>query len=191
MNDAIIRTAELDDAVDVARIKIAGWRSAYVGIVPDDILEGMDDIRTAAMWSNAIERPRQGSGLLVAEMPVLKQARPQILGFVHFAPLRLDDAQRELRPGWGEITALYVDPGVQRIGIGRRLLGGAFARLGMLGMSAVRLWSLEHNRIGNAFYVRCGGQLAGRSETRMGNQMLTLLAYDWPAPATVADVRSS
>ncbi|MBM3572208.1 MAG: hypothetical protein FJX52_07590, partial [Alphaproteobacteria bacterium] len=88
MTAAAIRAAELDDAVDVARIKIAAWRHAYAGIVPDAVMEVMDDIRTAAFWSNLIEKPRPGSGLLVAAQPGEGQEHAAILGFAHFAPLR-------------------------------------------------------------------------------------------------------
>ena len=51
-----IRPAELDDAVEVARIQIVTWRAAYVGILPDPVLAGLDDIRTAAFWGRLIDR---------------------------------------------------------------------------------------------------------------------------------------
>jgi ribosomal protein S18 acetylase RimI-like enzyme len=187
MTAVILRAAVLDDAVDVARIKIAGWRGAYAGIVPDAVLEAMDDIRTAAFWSDLIVRPRPGTGLLVAERPARDREPARILGFVHIAPMRPDNPRDPPPPGRGEITALYVDPAAQRQGIGRRLLAAAFARLAEFDMPEARVWSLAENAGGNAFYERCGGARSETGEITTGGKALALIAYDWPAPATVRD----
>ena len=187
MTKAVIRVAELDDAVDVARIKIASWRIAYVGIVPDAVLDGLDDIRMAATWSDMIEKPPPRTGVLVAELPSETQDKPAVVGFTQYAPLRT--ASRDAAPDQdlGEITTLYVEPPFQRRGIGRQLLKAAFARLAVLGLTRVRLWSLAENKAGNAFYQRCGGRAAETAELAFGGTRLVEIAYDWPAPATVRD----
>lgn len=185
MSAFAIRPAVLDDAVDVARIKIAGWRAAYVGIVPGSVLDGMDDIRTAAGWSDLIEKPAPRTGVMVAELPAEANARPRVVGFTHFAPLRSPGPQKTAPTDYGEVTTLYVDPALQRRGIGTRLLKVAFARMSAVGLMRVRLWSLAENTAGNAFYERCGGQAGETAEFTLGGAKIVEIAYDWPAPATV------
>lgn len=186
-----VRPAALDDAVGVARIKIAGWRAAYIGIVPASVLDGMNDIRTAAGWSDLIEKPAPRTGVMVAEMPAAGDAPARVVGFTHFAPLRssgpptAEPAAKQA--DWGEVTTLYVDPSFQRRGIGTRLLKSAFARMAAVGLMRVRLWSLAENKAGNAFYERCGGQAGETAELALGGVKILEIAYDWPAPATVSD----
>lgn len=191
MSGFAVRPAVLDDAVDVARIKIAGWRTAYTGIVPAGVLDGMDDIRTAASWSDLIEKPAPRTGVMVAELPAEADARTRIVGFTHFAPLRRSGPQKTDPIDFGEVTTLYVDPSFQRRGIGTRLLKAAFARMGAVGLTRVRLWSLAENKAGNAFYERCGGQAGETAELSLGGTKIMEIAYDWPAPATVRDGSAS
>lgn len=49
-----IRLAEADDAEAIARIQIAGWRTAYMHILPADFLGGLDAAARAAQWRTRI-----------------------------------------------------------------------------------------------------------------------------------------
>lgn len=187
MNGVAIRPAVLDDAVDVARIKIAGWRTAYAGIVPAGVLDGMDDIRTAAGWSDLIEKPAPRTGVMVAEIPGVDDEPARVVGFTHFAPLRNAGPPTTEPTDYGEVTTLYVDPAFQRRGVGTRLLKSAFARMAAVGLMRVRLWSLAENKAGNAFYERCGGRAGETAELSLGGTKILEIAYDWPAPTMVSD----
>ena len=43
----LVRVADFDDAAGIGDVHVVGWRSAYRGILPDDYLDGMSDIRQA------------------------------------------------------------------------------------------------------------------------------------------------
>ena len=106
----VVRSAEPDDAASIARVQVATWRSAYKGIFPDELLDGLNDIRLAMGWSESIER--KGFVTFVAERDDVEKER--VVGFIHAGP-------SDVR--WlAEVYTLYVNQDHQRRGIGRDLL---------------------------------------------------------------------
>ena len=65
-----------------------------------------------------------------------------------------------IRVNGSEIEKLYVEPAFQSSGIGAELLDFAVSELG-----ADRLWALEYNERGIAFYMRHGFRLTGEKMT--------------------------
>jgi GNAT superfamily N-acetyltransferase len=188
-----IRPAVLDDAVEVARIQIVTWRAAYVGILPDPVLAGLDDIRTAAFWARLIDRPERHAGVLVAADP--DDPNPHLLGFASFNMLRGEAAPDDSRdagesgaPGWGEVSALYVEPLAQRRGLGGRLMLAACRCLESAGLRGLRIWTLVDNAPGRRFYETRGGVEAATGITRMGGADLPIVAYDWPDSRAIRSI---
>lgn len=52
--DVEIRPAELADVAELGRMHVATWRAAYTGIVPDEILDGLDARDRARRWARQI-----------------------------------------------------------------------------------------------------------------------------------------
>ena len=54
MSEMRIRLARLDDAATIAKVYVETWRSAYAGLVPDDVLIGMSASRQLRQWKAQI-----------------------------------------------------------------------------------------------------------------------------------------
>lgn len=151
-----VRDATLADIEAVVRINVRGWRQAYAGIVPDDVLAGLDAQvpqrvrRLRERWSAPEEQEWQTA------IAVAGHARP--VGFVTYGPYRVnghDDRERD--PAVGEVLAIYVDPDWQGRGAGRALMDAAVGALHQqYGVTEVRLWVLTENAPARAFYERYG-----------------------------------
>jgi GNAT superfamily N-acetyltransferase len=106
---------------------------------------------------DAIELPIQqisDGGVFVAEWNGV------IAGFSAILP-RLD--------GNAELDALFVDPDLRRLGIGRSLLEHSAQIARTQGSSALHVVGNPH---AEAFYLACGFQLIGTAETRFGPGLL-------------------
>jgi len=150
----LVRDATPHDAEEIGRIKRDGWRAAYRGLIPDDVLDGLDAGQLAAGFASAIremggERPSTRA-FLVAERA------GEVVGYAVMGPYRWDEL-----PGAGEVYAIYVDPRCWGGGAGRALLAAAEARLRSLGHREAALWVLEGNRLGRGFYESVGWHADG------------------------------
>jgi PPOX class probable F420-dependent enzyme len=142
--EAAVRTATVDDAVTIARIRVASWRAAYAGIVPEPLLAGMDPSAFAERLASRLAG--RDHGVLVAQ-----PNGGDVEGFVIAGPSTDADA-----PGAGEINAIYLAPGARGRGVGASLLEAACAQLAERGFSAVVLWVLTANTPARRFYARMG-----------------------------------
>lgn len=125
----------------------------------------MDDRRTAQRMASALGSSRQG--ILVVEEG---QRR---LGYAWLGPHRdgVDGHQ-------GEILELYLHPGAQGRGVGRRLLVSGIWWLVDRGLDPVLVWVLAANRARH-FYEACGGVRVGQGPVRIGGITLPRVAYSW------------
>ncbi len=96
------------DADALGLVHVAAWREAYTGLVPDEILAGLDPQQRAAMWREAIAH---GATIHLAEQ------NGAIVGFGSSGEQRDPSL-----PFSGEIRALYVLQRAQRRGVGRMLM---------------------------------------------------------------------
>lgn len=147
----MIRAADLDDASRIASISVMSWRAAYAGIVPDDALRDLDVDERADRWTRILA---DGSGT------VLVWDDGQVRGFLSGGPCRDDDAGGDL-----EVYALYVEPDRWRDGIGSALMAAFLSDERTDGVRTARLWVLEANAHGRAFYERCGYVRDGASKS--------------------------
>jgi len=122
----------------IARLKIACWREAYPGILPQPVLDGLDLTRSTAEWKRALARGIAWIGEQSGE-PV---------GFGH---MRCD-----------EITTLYIRKADHGRGLGVELLLHLFDEIGCLGHRQAHLWVLENNIKARDFYRRMGGVASAR-----------------------------
>ena len=49
-----VRPAKLEDAATLARIYVETWRDTYAGMLPDEMLVNMSEVRHAASWSHEL-----------------------------------------------------------------------------------------------------------------------------------------
>ncbi|MEU1311584.1 GNAT family N-acetyltransferase [Streptomyces cinnamoneus] len=138
MTDADIET--------VAGIRVAGWRHAYAGLVPQHHLDAMD-----AQANAAHHRARLASGTDPA-VNAVAEAADGVVGWVCYGPCR--DADQP--PATGELYAVYVRPELIRTGVGRALWSAALEGARERGWERMALWVLKGNARARLFYERAG-----------------------------------
>lgn len=152
-----IRPAAVSDAAAVAGVRNAAWRAAFRGIVPDQVLDGLDLEREAAVWRERL-RDQDVVRVSVAELDEPPAPR-RLVGYVTGGPARGDD-----EAGLGEIWAIDVDPVAQGRGVGRALMGSAMDELATRGFAEAILWVFEANTPARGFYERLGWVPDGASK---------------------------
>jgi GNAT superfamily N-acetyltransferase len=169
----LIRGAQPEDALAVAKVHVRSWQSAYVSHLPDDYLARLDPIAAAERYSFGIDRADTPHTLLA-----VGDEGGQIIGFASTGPSNGAEPGRQL----GEVYGLYVDPDRWRTGCGRQLMAAARARLAELGFTEAVLWVLDGNGRAEAFYRADGW-------TRDGAERDEVLGPDWwsSAATTRAD----
>jgi GNAT superfamily N-acetyltransferase len=130
-----IRPAVPDDAPDIARVQVAGWRAGYAGLLPADVLAGLDEADWACRRREYIE---SGGRVLVV-------TDPAIAGCAAYGPSRAGGAE-------GELYAFYLDPPRWRQGLGSALMRVVADELDALYPRSV-LWVLRGNARARAFYA--------------------------------------
>jgi GNAT superfamily N-acetyltransferase len=163
MAEAAVRTAEPDDTADVARIQVDTWRTAYVDLLPGEVLAALDAEEIARVWQATIA---DGDATVY-----VATEGPFTVGFCAAGPAPEDevaDADGSVPDDAatvGLIGTLLVEPRWGRRGHGGRLL--ATAAHGMRAKGATRgvVWVPENDDVSVAFYERAGWERDGTVRT--------------------------
>jgi GNAT superfamily N-acetyltransferase len=140
----LLRPAEPEDAMGVARVHVRSWQAGYRGLLPDQYLDGLRPEDRAQRYNFASEDVRDPATLVAVEDGM-------ICGFATTAPARDSDMPDDAGP-WGELFALYVDPDWWGRGVGAALISVARSRLLALGYRNAVLWLLAGNARADRFY---------------------------------------
>jgi ribosomal protein S18 acetylase RimI-like enzyme len=170
MSAVDVRRAGAEDVEAIAEIHVRSWQSAYRGILPDQLLDGLSVPERATSWRVILEGGEEHWLILVAE------GGGELTGFCAAAtPSRDLDADETT----AELGALYIDPGHWRRGVGTALLTRALEELRRAGLHDVVLWVLPENHAALAFYERFGFKLeegVEKREERSGRPVIRLRA---------------
>jgi GNAT superfamily N-acetyltransferase len=154
----LVRAALAGDLLGAAEARVASWRTAFAGLVPQDFLDAMDAEAIAASWVESIAAGRSRMYVAVAD--------DHVLGYAGIGPERDPQAPADT----GELYALFVHPDHWGTGAGRALTDAALADLRRTGCTAVWLWVLEANTRGRRFYARYGfTETTDRTYSSLGN----------------------
>lgn len=159
------RLATVADVPALGRVHVQAWQEAYAGLIPDEVLAGLDAGRRAAMWQGIIEG---GRSVQLAEQD------GAIVGFGSAGSQ--PDASL---PFSAEIGAIYVLRVAQRRGVGRRLMALMARDLLDRGHESASLWVLEANTPARRFYEGLGGREILRREEERDGFMSVGVAYGW------------
>ncbi len=174
-----VRRARTADAVAIAAVHVAAWRSAYPGILPDGFLARLSVPRQAAHYDGAI---RSGECVYVAAASGLDLpagSGPRVVGFATAAHAQGGMASVNGRTlAEGEIETLYVLDDWRDRGIGRRLIRATAGHLAEAGCRSVFLWVLRDNP-SRWFYQRLGGRAAAEASIVVGGQQVMQTAFVW------------
>jgi GNAT superfamily N-acetyltransferase len=170
MTGIAVRPSVPEDAEAVERLRIAGWQTAYRGIIPDDFLDGLP-VDIARRRRHMAELPAEISDNVAV-------ADGAVVGWVACGPCRDPD-----RPGsrQGEVFACYVHPGAWRTGVGRLLMEHALEVLAAVGRDDITLWVLEANDRARRFYETFGFAPDGKRMLREFGVPVPEVRYRRPA----------
>ena len=143
-----IRKAEPDDALGITIVNVYTWKTAYSGLVPEEMM----DRRIAELLPRA-QRSREE--IAAGQHCQVAVDGRTVIGFCKFGACR--DAGQE---SMGEIYALYVLAGYQGQGAGKALFTAAAEALGQLGFTEICINCLRGNPALD-FYIRMGGEVRG------------------------------
>lgn len=146
-----VRLAEVSDAPAVAAVQVQTWRTAYAGLMPDEVLAAQSVERRTAMWQRLI--PDGGVWVALAD--------DEVVGFAAAGPSRDADAAFEL-------YAIYVLSSSAGKGLGFELTKAALGD-----EPDVIVWVLDTNVQARRFYERIGFRADGvtKSETEGGAEL--------------------
>jgi ribosomal protein S18 acetylase RimI-like enzyme len=167
----LIREALPGDAGAVALVQIKTWQHAYVSIFPKDKLTSLDRelVSREVRWEANISNQDSYPVFFVAE-----NAEGEVIGFAGAG-----EQVKEEYPHDAELYLIYVLPGYQRAGIGRRLFNAAAEKLILLGFTSLILWVLEQNEPSRNFYRKLGGKEVGELDYLRWDKTYQLVAYGW------------
>lgn len=161
-----IRAAVAEDAAAIAHVHVASWRTTYRGVLPDALLDSLDESQRAAFWAGILSKP-EGRSVTVLE------ADRKVVGFASTGPIE--------PAGTFELFAIYILKEHQGRGGGTMLLGSAFDAAHEAGATSLIAWVLEGNPA-EAFYRSLGGKRTGasRTENHDGREVRDV-CYEWDA----------
>lgn len=152
-SNMLLRPAEPEDAMAVARVHVRSWQAAYRTLLPDEYLDQLRPEDRAQRYDFANDDPLKPRTIVAIE-------QGSIYGFATTAPSRDMDLKDH-----GEIYALYVDPEQWGRGIGVALVSAARGHLFEFGFRNALLWVLAGNVRAERFYRRDGWASDGLRRT--------------------------
>lgn len=161
-----VREATIADADATARVHTLSWQTSYRGILPAEVLDALD-VNVRAEKRRA--RMENATGVYLVGC----DAAGEIVGFCDAGPSR---EPGEIR---GEVYAIYLLDSAKRSGLGRALFDGAMTWLRDRSLLPVSVWVFEDNPGARRFYQAMGGQLEGRSNVTIGDDMYMEVSYVW------------
>jgi GNAT superfamily N-acetyltransferase len=160
------RPAVLADAAAIAPVHIASWRAAYAGVVSQQHLDSLDESQFTERWQDWLTNETSATFCVV-------EIEGAICGFASAGPNR-----KVISIYDGELYSIYLQPEMQRKGIGRALFAHIAGELAARNLNHMLLWSLRDN-LSNGFYERMGGVIVAEDACEIGGETLPTVAYGW------------
>ncbi|MGH6893581.1 MAG: GNAT family N-acetyltransferase, partial [Dongiaceae bacterium] len=167
--EPFVRPAILDDAEGIAKVHVKGWQEAYVGLLPQEVLDRQSVPARLRTWSGLLRERPGNRWTFVAIDPAAG-----IVGFV--GGVRAKPAI--YGPAF-KIPVLYVLQSHLRRGLGRKLMHALGQALAQEGAGEVALWSLTTNKAARAFYKQIGGRRVSMLTERDRDGRVILTGYRW------------
>jgi ribosomal protein S18 acetylase RimI-like enzyme len=164
-----IRAAGIDDARAIAEVHVESWKSAYRGIFPDALLDGLSVEQRESRWRDLLATPGPSSAITLVGC----EAGGRVVGFASGGTERTGELGCD-----GELCALYLRPEAKRKGLGALLVQQFAQELFARGFDSMAVRVLERNPA-RKFYERLGGKFVGRQEIERGGETFIEVAYGW------------
>jgi ribosomal protein S18 acetylase RimI-like enzyme len=142
-----IERADYEDAEAIAGLHIRAWRSAYRGILPKEVLAGMNLKQSA---NRRRERMRRPSSPDLRDW--LLQVDGDLVGWAATGPAR----DQDVGPETHELYAIYLEPDRIGEGHGRALMDHCLRDAVERGYREMVMWVLTGNEKAQRFYEAAG-----------------------------------
>ena len=147
---ASLRTPELKDAAELARVHTEIWRETYSGMMPERLLDDESRVRREQMWARVLFADPVPPRTVVAEVG------GAVIGFASAGEAFAHDEQKLLAPARTlQVYAINVLAVHHGTGVGQRLLDAVVAD------EPAQLWVAKANARARAFYARNGFEADG------------------------------
>lgn len=147
--DASVRTSRPNDAPAIGMVQAIVFRTAYVDVVPDSVLEEFDPDQFALVWRDAMANPPSP-----VHRVLVACAGEQIVGFAAVGPTA--DTDKAVPERSGEILVLAVHPDAHRAGHGSRLLNASADTLRGGHHGGMVAWVLASDEAARTFFTVSG-----------------------------------
>ncbi len=146
--DVSVRVGWAEDAAGIAAVQVRAWRHEYAGILPVDLLAGLDPADLETAWDSSLTTPQDARNRVLVALE-----RATIRGFAVTGPA----SDPDLDPiGVGELSELTVDPEQTRQGHGSRLLQAAADTLRADRFGTAVLWLTTQDDVRRGFLTGAG-----------------------------------
>ena len=149
----MIRRANINDAKDIVRVNVMGWKNTYRNIFPQAFLDSLD-----SEDENSIRKCQE---------KINQYAVCEIDNKI-VAMVRYGRNKKNYDDSYAEIYALYVDDSYKKQGIGSKLVAFAFEEL-KKEYDYVLISTLVNNSA-NEFYKKIGGEFIGNCDFLLDNK---------------------
>lgn len=163
----LIRPAIIDDATAISVVHIDTWKTAYRGMVPDYIIDGLDYVKNNERWRQTLSQGEDKRTFVAISDD------GKIVGFATAGPNRNSQYKFD-----GELYAIYILKNYQGQGFGRGLVNMVANWLHSKGYQSMMLWVLKDNPA-KYFYEAMGGKFITIEKVEIGNSFLDELSYGW------------
>ena len=161
----MIQRATIDDANAIGTVHMTTWRTNYVGLMPQHLLDNLSIARSQERWRSRLTAGQES--IFVAE------ADSKVVGFVHGGAERTGNYP----PYTSEINCLYLLHAYQRRGLGRQLVA-TIAHEFAPQHSGLMLWMLQGNPAQH-FYESLGGTVVAEQTTEIYGELFPEIGYGW------------
>ena len=163
MENTVIRRMAPEDAEAVTDVLIDTWKTAYRGIVSDDVLDHQDREMLIG------RRKKQYKDYIVAEV------NGRVVGYCWY--VNDNSFSEELSDIDSEIVAIYVLPGIARKGVGRKMFSYAVEDLRKQNREKMVIWCLKENTESRKFYEKIGGKEFKTGSHNWGGKDYEMISY--------------
>jgi len=130
--DVSVRTAWPADADVLGGVQVRAWRASYAGLLPVEVLEGLDAVAIAEQWRRSMAKPADARNRVLVALE-----RASVRGFAVTGPSPDPDAAPASD---GEVVELVVDPDHRGAGHGSRLVQACADTLRADRFTHARVW---------------------------------------------------
>ncbi len=161
------------DAQELARVHVASWHESYLGLVPQEMLDGLSIDARAKQWRKMLAQPAAFENVKV----FLARIDGAVIGFGACNSQRSEVLRKQ---GFdAEISAIYVLKSHQRRGVGKALIRALASHLIRENHQSASLWVLKANMGARQFYEHLGGKVISEKSDTRADVTLHEVAYGW------------